>query len=52
MRSAPGWNGLSDVQKESVEMIALKLSLILSGQAGFADHYLDIQGYARLASKG
>jgi Domain of unknown function (DUF6378) len=51
-RSAPGWNGLSDIHKESLEMIALKISRILSGQAQFEDHWDDVAGYARLGAKG
>lgn len=41
----------SDVQSEALDMIALKLSRILSGQANFKDHWDDIAGYAKLASK-
>jgi hypothetical protein len=52
MHSSPGWASMTDVQKESLEMIALKLSRILSGQADYRDHWDDIAGYARLASKG
>jgi hypothetical protein len=48
--SAPCWNGLHDVHKECLHMIALKLSRILSGQAEYDDHWHDIEGYARLAS--
>jgi Domain of unknown function (DUF6378) len=50
MHSAPHWPTLSDVHKEALEMIALKLSRILSGQASFEDHWADIAGYARLAA--
>lgn len=39
------------VQHEALDMIALKLSRILSGQANVADHWDDIAGYAKLASK-
>jgi Domain of unknown function (DUF6378) len=46
--AAPCWNGLHDVHKEALHMIALKLSRILSGQAEFDDHWTDIEGYARL----
>ena len=47
--AAPCWNGLHDVHKECLHMIALKLSRILSGQADYPDHFADIGGYARLA---
>lgn len=40
-----------DVHKEALDMIALKLSRILSGQANFKDHWDDIAGYAKLASE-
>lgn len=37
------------VHREALDMIALKLSRILSGQADFKDHWRDISGYALLA---
>lgn len=36
---------------EAIDMIALKLSRIASGQATFKDHWDDIAGYAKLASE-
>ena len=36
---------------EALDMITLKLSRILSGQAYFKDHWDDIAGYAKLASE-
>lgn len=39
------------VHRESLEMIALKLSRICSGQANFKDHWDDIAGYAKLGSE-
>ena len=47
-QSSDYWEGLSDVHKESLDMIALKISRILSGQADFKDHWLDICGYSKL----
>lgn len=44
-------NGLCPVHREALDMIALKLSRILSGQANFKDHWDDIAGYAKLASE-
>ena len=41
----------SFAHKEALDMIALKLSRILSGQADFKDHWDDIAGYAKLASE-
>jgi hypothetical protein len=42
---------LSSVHKEALDMIALKLSRILSGQANFRDHWDDIAGYAKLGAE-
>lgn len=39
------------VHAEALDMIALKLSRILSGQANFKDHWDDIAGYAKLGSE-
>lgn len=39
------------VYREALDMIALKLSRILSGQANFKDHWDDIAGYAKLGSE-
>lgn len=49
MKSGPNWIALSDAQAESLEMIALKIARILSGNPDFADHWDDVIGYARLA---
>ncbi len=38
-------------QCEALDMIALKLSRILSGHNNFEDHWLDISGYSELARK-
>jgi hypothetical protein len=43
------WQNLNYRQKEALDMIALKISRILSGHADHADHWDDIIGYARLA---
>ena len=48
----PGWASLTDVQREALDMIACKICRILSGQGGFADHWDDIAGYAKLAAHG
>ena len=44
-------NSLHIVHHEALDMIALKLSRILSGQANFKDHWDDIAGYAKLGSE-
>lgn len=38
-------------QREALDMIALKISRILSGQAHFKDHWDDIAGYAKLGAE-
>ena len=39
------------VHREALDMIALKLSRILSGQGNDKDHWDDIAGYAKLGSE-
>ena len=39
------------VHREALDLIATKLSRVLSGQADFEDHWLDVAGYAELARK-
>jgi hypothetical protein len=46
-----GFGDLCDVHREALDMIALKLSRILSGQADFKDHWRDIAGYAKLGEE-
>lgn len=48
-RGRPGWGQLTDMQREALDMIAGKISRILSGQGGFRDHWDDIAGYAKIA---
>lgn len=40
------WNALSDVHREAIEMICVKLSRIVAGDASHADHWSDVAGYA------
>jgi len=42
---------LTPVQRESLDMIAHKIGRILTGNPNHQDHWDDIAGYARLASK-
>lgn len=42
---------MNKVHREALDMIAMKLSRILSGQASFKDHWDDIAGYAKLGSE-
>jgi Domain of unknown function (DUF6378) len=50
MRESKGWSGATVKQKEALDMIATKLSRIMSGQPRHADHWIDIAGYATLAA--
>lgn len=51
MRDYANWHELTDVQKESLEMIAHKIGRILAGDPNFPDHWDDIVGYAKLVSQ-
>lgn len=48
--SSPNWEGMSDHQRETLEMIAHKIGHILAGNADFDDHWKDISGYAKLTA--
>jgi hypothetical protein len=50
LRCRDGWEDLTAVQKEGIEMICLKLSRIMSGQSNHRDHWDDIAGYAKLVA--
>ncbi len=45
------WEGLSPDKKEALEIIATKISRILSGDSEHADSWHDIAGYAVLVEK-
>lgn len=45
------WDSMHPRHQEALDMIATKLSRILSGQANFKDHWDDIAGYAKLAAE-
>jgi len=42
--------GLSDTQREALDMIALKISRITTGNPNIKDHWADIAGYATLVA--
>ncbi len=50
-RSSPQWHRMPPEHRESLDVIAVKLSRILSGQSMHPDHFADIAGYAELAAK-
>lgn len=52
IRYAPSYMDMSERQKESIEMIAVKLARIMCGDPHEPDHFRDIAGYALLAIKG
>jgi len=41
---------LTDMQRESIEMILHKIGRIVAGDANFQDHWDDIAGYAKIAN--
>lgn len=47
-RHHKNWDKLPSEQKESLEMILLKMSRILSGTGNEPDHWIDMSGYAML----
>lgn len=48
-RDQEGWKALSPVQREVLDMFALKIGRILSGDPDEPDHWHDLAGYATLA---
>lgn len=50
-RQKAGWYDLTYVQREALDNIAQKAARIFVGDPNFADHWVDIQGYAKLAEK-
>ena len=52
MRSFPNWEDMSDGQRESLDMICVKISRIGHGNPNHKDSWDDIQGYAKLAADG
>lgn len=52
LRAHPGWAKLSPVQRDAIEMISVKLSRIIVGDANHRDHWDDIAGYAIQAANG
>jgi hypothetical protein len=50
-RAELGWDLLTDTERESMDMIALKFSRVLSGKPLQLQHWEDVVGYARLAEK-
>ena len=51
MRGTSGWSNLSAHQRESLEMIAHKISRILNGNPNNHDSWIDIAGYAKIVAE-
>lgn len=49
LTASPNWHTMSPVQQETLNMLCVKMGRIVTGDASFADHWLDIEGYAKLA---
>lgn len=50
-RASPNWRRMAAAQKESLDMIANKLSRLLNGNPNHVDSWHDLSGYASLAEK-
>jgi hypothetical protein len=51
MHASRNWMHMPATHRETFEMIAHKIGRALAGDFNFADHYTDIQGYARLIER-
>lgn len=50
-RAQSTWDALTFVQQEALDNIAQKIARIFAGNHNFPDHWVDIQGYAKLAQQ-
>ncbi len=50
-RANSGWDRLADIEREALDMIALKFSRILSGKSLSKQHWEDVVGYAKLVEE-
>lgn len=51
MRNSANWDTMHSWHRESLEMIAHKISRIVTGNPNHHDSWHDIEGYARLVSE-
>jgi len=51
LHASDKWVTLSDMQRETVEMILHKISIIVNGDPNYKDSWTDIIGYAKLVEK-
>ena len=49
IRNSPSYPDMTLEQRESLDMIAMKMARIMSGDPSEPDHFRDIAGYALLA---
>lgn len=49
--NSPNWEKMNAIQREALDLIAIKISRVLSGDANHLDHWSDVAGYATLATK-
>jgi ribosomal protein S10 len=49
LRSSHGWQSLTDVEREAMDMISVKFSRISSGRSLEKQHWEDVVGYGSLA---
>lgn len=52
LRKGEHWEGMVPSQREALDMIAVKMSRIVNGNASHDDHWDDIMGYAKLGKDG
>jgi hypothetical protein len=50
-RASKHWDRLTDIEREAMDMIALKFSRVLSGRSMSKQHWEDIVGYAKLVEE-
>lgn len=50
MQNTPNWSNLSPDKRESLELIATKISRMLHGDSEYHDNWHDIIGYAKLVA--
>lgn len=51
LQTGSGWHAMSMERREALEMIAVKMGRLVSGDSGHADSWHDIAGYARLVEQ-
>lgn len=48
VRRSPHYNNLRPIHKEAIDVMASKISRIVTGDPEYADNWQDIQGYAKI----